>query len=235
MEALKAGRITKPVVAWVRCGGGSRGCCPRSLSLHWGCVRVQQLVVGSQIGLSCRCDCGASCLEGRHCTAIPVPCCQTFFNERLAASPLPCSGTCAKLFKSEVQFGHAGAKSGGDDESAQVRGEEGGGAASTWLRGSVCGLSGWGVAAATGLRASAPVAHTIHHLIPSTHLPHAPLPPRRPRTRHWRRRGRWCPTALRRWRGRSGEAAALLATRLSRPAASPCRAKCYAMPHPAVI
>ena len=30
-------------------------------------------------------------------------------------------GTCAKLFKSEVQFGHAGAKSGGDMESAQVR------------------------------------------------------------------------------------------------------------------
>lgn len=32
------------------------------------------------------------------------------------------SGTCAKLFKSEVQFGHAGAKSGGQAESAQVRG-----------------------------------------------------------------------------------------------------------------
>ena len=31
------------------------------------------------------------------------------------------SGTCAKLFKSEVQFGHAGAKSGGDMESAQAR------------------------------------------------------------------------------------------------------------------
>ena len=31
------------------------------------------------------------------------------------------SGTCAKLFKSEVQFGHAGAKSGGQAESAQVR------------------------------------------------------------------------------------------------------------------
>ena len=30
------------------------------------------------------------------------------------------SGTCAKLFKSEVQFGHAGAKSGGQKESAQV-------------------------------------------------------------------------------------------------------------------
>ncbi|MCH96074.1 ATP-citrate synthase beta chain protein 1-like, partial [Trifolium medium] len=29
------------------------------------------------------------------------------------------SGTCATLFKSEVQFGHAGAKSGGDLESAQ--------------------------------------------------------------------------------------------------------------------
>ncbi|KAL0029399.1 hypothetical protein WJX77_004789 [Trebouxia sp. C0004] len=29
------------------------------------------------------------------------------------------SGTCAKLFKSEVQFGHAGAKSGGASESAQ--------------------------------------------------------------------------------------------------------------------
>ncbi|KAJ1692053.1 hypothetical protein LUZ63_008751 [Rhynchospora breviuscula] len=29
------------------------------------------------------------------------------------------SGTCARLFKSEVQFGHAGAKSGGDMESAQ--------------------------------------------------------------------------------------------------------------------
>ena len=30
------------------------------------------------------------------------------------------SGTCAKLFKSEVQFGHAGAKSGGQLESAQA-------------------------------------------------------------------------------------------------------------------
>jgi len=30
------------------------------------------------------------------------------------------SGTCAKLFKSEVQFGHAGAKSGGASESAQA-------------------------------------------------------------------------------------------------------------------
>mmetsp|Transcript_2124 Transcript_2124/g.5387 ORF Transcript_2124/g.5387 Transcript_2124/m.5387 type:complete len:610 (-) Transcript_2124:434-2263(-) len=29
------------------------------------------------------------------------------------------SGTCATLFKSEVQFGHAGARSGGDEESAQ--------------------------------------------------------------------------------------------------------------------
>ncbi|GAB4814346.1 hypothetical protein N2152v2_001392 [Parachlorella kessleri] len=31
------------------------------------------------------------------------------------------SGTCAKLFKSEVQFGHAGAKSGGEEESAQAK------------------------------------------------------------------------------------------------------------------
>ncbi|KAK9815928.1 hypothetical protein WJX72_012098 [[Myrmecia] bisecta] len=31
------------------------------------------------------------------------------------------SGTCAKLFKSEVQFGHAGAKSGGQKESAQAK------------------------------------------------------------------------------------------------------------------
>ncbi|CAK9212835.1 unnamed protein product [Sphagnum troendelagicum] len=31
------------------------------------------------------------------------------------------SGTCARLFKSEVQFGHAGAKSGGDMESAQAK------------------------------------------------------------------------------------------------------------------
>ncbi|GFR40214.1 hypothetical protein Agub_g780 [Astrephomene gubernaculifera] len=31
------------------------------------------------------------------------------------------SGTCAKLFKSEVQFGHAGARSGGDMESAQAK------------------------------------------------------------------------------------------------------------------
>jgi len=31
------------------------------------------------------------------------------------------SGTCARLFKSEVQFGHAGAKSGGELESAQVK------------------------------------------------------------------------------------------------------------------
>lgn len=33
------------------------------------------------------------------------------------------SGTCAKLFKSEVQFGHAGARSGGDTESAQAKNE----------------------------------------------------------------------------------------------------------------
>ena len=42
-----------------------------------------------------------------------------------SGNPLPLppqvSGTCAKLFKSEVQFGHAGAKSGGEEESAQVR------------------------------------------------------------------------------------------------------------------
>ncbi len=31
------------------------------------------------------------------------------------------SGTCAKLFHSDVQFGHAGAKSGGDEESAQAK------------------------------------------------------------------------------------------------------------------
>ncbi|KAL2453865.1 ATP-citrate synthase beta chain protein 2 [Abeliophyllum distichum] len=31
------------------------------------------------------------------------------------------SGTCARLFKSEVQFGHAGAKSGGEVESAQAK------------------------------------------------------------------------------------------------------------------
>ncbi|KAM3349076.1 hypothetical protein ACQJBY_022311 [Aegilops geniculata] len=31
------------------------------------------------------------------------------------------SGTCARLFKSEVQFGHAGAKSGGELESAQAK------------------------------------------------------------------------------------------------------------------
>ncbi|PIN23242.1 ATP-citrate lyase [Handroanthus impetiginosus] len=31
------------------------------------------------------------------------------------------SGTCARLFKSEVQFGHAGAKSGGEEESAQAK------------------------------------------------------------------------------------------------------------------
>lgn len=31
------------------------------------------------------------------------------------------SGTVAKLFKSEVQFGHAGARSGGDKESAQAK------------------------------------------------------------------------------------------------------------------
>ena len=34
------------------------------------------------------------------------------------------SGTCATLFKSEVQFGHAGAKSGGAVESAQVCGAQ---------------------------------------------------------------------------------------------------------------
>lgn len=41
------------------------------------------------------------------------------------------SGTCAKLFKSEVQFGHAGARSGGDAESAQV----GGRVAGAWVPG----------------------------------------------------------------------------------------------------
>jgi len=33
------------------------------------------------------------------------------------------SGTCAQLFKSEVQFGHAGARSGGVGESAQAKNE----------------------------------------------------------------------------------------------------------------
>ncbi|CAH1413539.1 unnamed protein product [Lactuca virosa] len=33
------------------------------------------------------------------------------------------SGTCARLFKSEVQFGHVGAKSGGEMESAQAKNE----------------------------------------------------------------------------------------------------------------
>ncbi|CAH1446629.1 unnamed protein product [Lactuca virosa] len=33
------------------------------------------------------------------------------------------SGTCARPFKSEVQFGHAGAKSGGEMESAQAKNE----------------------------------------------------------------------------------------------------------------
>lgn len=36
------------------------------------------------------------------------------------------SGTCAKLFRSEVQFGHAGAKSGGEMESAQASAPFGG-------------------------------------------------------------------------------------------------------------
>eukprot|EP00879_Flechtneria_rotunda_P030862 GHRR01033558.1.p1 GENE.GHRR01033558.1~~GHRR01033558.1.p1 ORF type:complete len:114 (-),score=39.22 GHRR01033558.1:355-696(-) len=31
------------------------------------------------------------------------------------------SGTCAKLFKSEVQFGHAGARSTGESDSAQAK------------------------------------------------------------------------------------------------------------------
>jgi ATP citrate (pro-S)-lyase len=31
------------------------------------------------------------------------------------------SGTCAALFRSEVQFGHAGARSGASDEGAQAR------------------------------------------------------------------------------------------------------------------
>ena len=31
------------------------------------------------------------------------------------------SGTCATLFKSEVQFGHAGARSGSESESAQAK------------------------------------------------------------------------------------------------------------------
>ena len=49
------------------------------------------------------------------------------------------SGTCAKLFKSEVQFGHAGAKSGGDEGGCcETRGKEwgagcrGGGWAGGW-------------------------------------------------------------------------------------------------------
>ena len=45
------------------------------------------------------------------------------------------SGTCAKLFKSEVQFGHAGAKSGGASESAQVR---------LCCMGSLVALQSWG-------------------------------------------------------------------------------------------
>ena len=53
--------------------------------------------------------------EGLLLSARPPPSC-------LHTPPsYPCSGTCAKLFKSEVQFGHAGAKSGGESESAQAK------------------------------------------------------------------------------------------------------------------
>jgi ATP citrate (pro-S)-lyase len=43
--------------------------------------------------------------------------------QRKVAKPVVAwvSGTCARLFKSEVQFGHAGAKSGGELESAQAK------------------------------------------------------------------------------------------------------------------
>ena len=62
-------------------------------------------------------------LKGEYCGAI---CINSFADATLmrlqVTKPVVAwvSGTCAKLFKSEVQFGHAGAKSGGDKESAQV-------------------------------------------------------------------------------------------------------------------
>jgi hypothetical protein len=65
------------------------------------------------------------------------------------------SGTCAKLFKTEVQFGHAGARSGGDLESAQAKNAalsaagatvpesfEGLEGAVRWVAG--VGVAGWG-------------------------------------------------------------------------------------------
>jgi hypothetical protein len=51
-----------------------------------------------------------------------VSCCLLLWNTGKVTKPVVAwvSGTCAKLFKSEVQFGHAGARSTGESDSAQV-------------------------------------------------------------------------------------------------------------------
>ena len=69
------------------------------LSVHCTCMRFLHFLVGILVWWSMR--------QG-HCVQVTKPVIAWV------------SGTCAKLFKSEVQFGHAGAKSGGDMESAQV-------------------------------------------------------------------------------------------------------------------
>ena len=122
------------------------------------------------------------------------------------------SGTCAKLFKSEVQFGHAGAKSGGQAESAQAR----------------CHLGLYTYHQALRLQAQFCMLPDMLQLLlwrsPSlgAHAPFAPLIicsggcgcmcgsepagamhmwlSRRARTQRWRRRAQSCRSLLRGWR-----------------------------------
>jgi hypothetical protein len=135
VDALKDGRITKPVVAWVRwalstgraqsvvrrrqqffragSAGGQAG--PAALT-------AQDALPGFERGQGgCQARhfwTPAATLEQPPPAARASPCASYHAFPKLARC---CSGTCAKLFKSEVQFGHAGAKSGGDAESAQAK------------------------------------------------------------------------------------------------------------------
>ncbi|EMS54311.1 putative ATP-citrate synthase [Triticum urartu] len=100
VEALKQGKVQKPVVAWVS------GTCARLFKseVQFGHA-VKMMVVLGELGGSDEYSLVEALKQGK------------------VQKPVVAwvSGTCARLFKSEVQFGHAGAKSGGELESAQAK------------------------------------------------------------------------------------------------------------------
>ncbi|PNH09689.1 ATP-citrate synthase beta chain protein 2, partial [Tetrabaena socialis] len=107
VEAMKAGSVTKPVVAWV---GG------RKERRGWACG----FLLGVESKASARAAYSGGCVGGgEEAAARGAPPCRDGNAGSAAATRV--SGTCATLFKSEVQFGHAGARSGGDAESAQTQ------------------------------------------------------------------------------------------------------------------